>query len=109
MTNTLELQVLHTDGRIGKIDFVVENIYNGGYAGRDQTRVREHIEELALIGVPVPANIPTLYPLANNNLATADAIQVQNKETSGEIEYVILQQAGVLPESSPWKSGKGVI
>lgn len=94
MKNNLELQVLYKNGSKDKIGFVVENIYNGGYAGRNQQQVREHIEELAKLGVPAPTTTPTLYPLANNNLTTADTIQVQNKETSGEIEYAILWQAG---------------
>lgn len=88
------LTVLYKDGKEDKVGFVVENIYNGGYAGRDQKHVREHIEELAKVGVPAPTTTPTLYPLANSNLTTSSDIQVQNQETSGEIEYAILWQAG---------------
>lgn len=94
MRNMLELQVIYKDGQEDKIGFVVDNIYNGGYAGRDQEHVREHIEELAKLGVPAPTTNPTLYPIANYNLTTSENIQVQNKETSGEIEYAILWQAG---------------
>lgn len=86
--------MISRDGKRNKIDFPVESIYNGGYAGRNQMHVREHIEELARVGVPAPTTTPTLYPLANYNLTTSDVIQVQNAETSGEIEYVILWQAG---------------
>lgn len=95
MQNHIALTVLHKDGTRSKIGFIAENVYNGGYAGRDQKHVREHIEELAKICVPAPTTTPTLYALANYNLTTATDIQVQNKETSGEIEYVILWQAGV--------------
>jgi len=95
MTNILELDVLHKNGRSDKIGMVVERIYNGGYAGRNQEHVREHIEELAKVGVPVPATTPTLYPLANYNLTISTQVQVQNPETSGEIEYAVLWQAGI--------------
>jgi hypothetical protein len=93
MKNVLELEVLYKSGAKDKIGMVVENIFNGGYAGHNQEHVREHIEELAKLGVPAPTTTPTLYPLANYNLTTASGIQVQNAETSGEIEYVILRQA----------------
>jgi hypothetical protein len=93
MKNVLELEVLYKSGAKDKIGMVVENIFNGGYAGHNQEHVREHIEELAKLGVPAPTTTPTLYPLANYNLTTASCIQVQNAETSGEIEYVILRQA----------------
>ena len=95
MKNVLQLDVLHKDGRADKIGMVVEHIYNGGYAGRNQEQVREHIEELAKVGVPVPTTTPTLYPIANYNLTTSRQVQVQNPETSGEIEYALLWQAGI--------------
>lgn len=94
MKNVLELTVSYKDGSSEKVGLVVGKIYNGGYAGRNQALVREHIEELAKVGVPAPTTTPTLYPLANNNLTTSEEIQVQNKETSGEIEYAIMCQAG---------------
>jgi hypothetical protein len=94
MDNVLTLGVQYKDNSRDEIGMVVRNIYNGGYAGRNQESVREHIEELAKIGVPAPTTSPTLYPLANYNLTTSANIQVQNQETSGEIEYVILWQAG---------------
>jgi hypothetical protein len=95
MRNLLELEVLYKNGGKDKIGMVVWNIFNGGYAARNQQSVREHIEELAKVGVPAPATTPTLYPLANYNLTTGRYLQVQNAETSGEIEYAILWQAGI--------------
>ncbi|EAX48268.1 hypothetical protein TcarDRAFT_1815 [Thermosinus carboxydivorans Nor1] len=70
MKNLLELTVIYKSGGCDKVGMVVENIYNGGYAGRNQEHVREHIEELAKVGVPAPTTTPTLYPLANYNLTT---------------------------------------
>ncbi len=73
-----------------RIDFLVERLYNGGYAGRDQESVWKHVEELAEIGVPAPSRTPTLYALGNNLVTTADVVQVQHGKTSGEVEYVLL-------------------
>lgn len=71
------------------IEFPVERLFNGGYAGRDQSAVWRHVEELAEIGVPAPSRTPTLYALGNYLATTADAVQVQHDKTSGEVEYVL--------------------
>ncbi len=72
-----------------RIEFPVERLFNGGYAGRDQAAVWKHVEELAEIGVPAPTRTPTLYALGNYLATTADSIQVQHDKTSGEVEYVL--------------------
>ena len=73
-----------------RIQLGVERVFNGGYAGRDQADVWKHVEELAVIGVPAPTNIPTLYDLSNYLVSTADRLQVQHGKTSGEVEYALL-------------------
>jgi len=77
-----------------RIEFPVQRLLNGGYAGRDQEAVWKHVEELAAIGVPEPSTTPTLYALGNNLATTADTVQVQHETTSGEVEYVLLIGAG---------------
>ncbi|MFV9511614.1 DUF2848 domain-containing protein [Tepidibacillus sp. LV47] len=72
----------------------VKNIFNAGYAGRNQALVQEHIDELAKIGVPAPSTTPTLYPISNYLATTSDVLQVQHGETSGEIEYVLIWADG---------------
>lgn len=61
-----------------------------GYTGRDQAAVRRHIEELAKEGIEPPPSVPTLYPKAPWGLTQKDAIQVEGRETSGEMEFFIL-------------------
>lgn len=73
-----------------RIEFPVERLLNGGYAGRDQAAVGKHVEELAEIGVPAPSRTPTLYALGNYLATTVDSVQVQHDRTSGEVEYVLL-------------------
>lgn len=65
-----------------------------GFAGRDQEKVMEHIHELEEIGVKPPASIPTLYPCADLLVTNSDYIQVLGKESSGEVEFVIILQDG---------------
>lgn len=73
-----------------KIDFYVDRVLNGGWAGRDRAAVQKHIDELAAIGVPGPSRTPTMYAIANYLVTTADVVQVQHDKTSGEVEYVLL-------------------
>jgi len=65
-----------------------------GFAGRDQAKVMEHIHELEEIGVKAPASIPILYPCADLLVTQDDYIQVLGKESSGEVEFVIILQDG---------------
>lgn len=71
------------------VPFEVNRVYCAGYAGRNQEKVREHIDELAKIGVPAPERTPTVYPVSKNLLTNQKQIFVQGKETSGEVEFVL--------------------
>lgn len=76
------------------IDVEVKKVFNGGYAGRNQELVRAHIEELGKLGVPAPSASPTLYPISDYLATTSDSVQVQNAESSGEVEYVLIYHQG---------------
>ena len=91
MKNVVEFTV---QGSGEKLQVSVGVIFNGGYAGTNQELVREHIEELAKLGVPVPTTTPTLYPLSNYLATTSDRVQVQHGETSGEVEYGVIWHGG---------------
>ncbi|MDI3090336.1 DUF2848 family protein [Priestia megaterium] len=82
--------ILNIQGINQKLEFCVKNIFNAGYAGVNQEKVQEHIDELAKLGVETPNTIPTLYPVANQLATYSGSFQVQHNETSGEIEYVLL-------------------
>ena len=91
MKNVVEFTV---QGSGEKLQVSVGVIFNGGYAGTNQELVREHIDELAKLGVPVPTTTPTLYPLSNYLATTSDKVQVQHGETSGEVEYGVIWHGG---------------
>lgn len=84
---TLKLIIQNTGETV---EFNPNYLFNGGFAGSDQSKIQDHIEELSELGVPVPKTTPTLYPIANYLLTTTDHIQVQHEKTSGEIEYVLI-------------------
>jgi hypothetical protein len=49
-----------------------------------------HVRELVELGVPEPAEIPTLYRVSLDRLCMSDIIEVQGTGTSGEVEFVLL-------------------
>lgn len=74
----------------------VSYLLNVGYSGRNRAAVEHHLGELAKIGVPRPQQVPTVYPVSNSLVTTSRAIQVQHKDTSGEVEYVVIVGDGEL-------------
>lgn len=90
MTN-LELRV-QKDG--GTLDVPVSRVVNGGYTGRDQSHVQAHIEEMRVLDLPIPAKTPTMYFLSPDRVSTARTIKVQNGNTSGEVEPVLIWHEG---------------
>src|SRR5262249_44457787 len=67
-----------------------------GWTGRDRAAVERHMEELAIHGVKRPPSIPVFYRCAAARLNTADAIEVTGEDSSGEVEYVLIQAQGSL-------------
>jgi len=91
--NVLHLTLREKD-KAKPLDFSVKRMINAGYSGRDQKAVREHIEELKKEGIPVPEEIPTLYPVASYLITTRNVLEVVDESTSGEAEFVLLLQGG---------------
>ncbi len=76
------------------LSFSVRRMVNAGFVGRDREAVRRHIEELKKEGVPVPEEVPTLYPVASYLITTGDVLEVVDESTSGEAEFVLLLEGG---------------
>lgn len=77
----------------GRREVEVSYALNGGYAGRDTAQVQEHIDELAELGIPGPATIPTMYPLSSRLVVQEDRVQVAHGQTSGEAEWALVVPA----------------
>ena len=61
-----------------------------GYTGRDRQAVMEHIEELAVLGVPAPESIPAYWLLPPFLVSTEQSITVAGPGTSGEAELCLV-------------------
>lgn len=83
----------HANGRTDRIALAVEALVIAGWAGRDETAIRHHIEELAAIGVPPPSSVPVFYRGAATLVTQAPRVEVLGPESSGEIEPVIVALA----------------
>lgn len=68
----------------------------GGWTARDKTAMEEHIRELEEIGVTGPATTPTYYRVGARRITTDDEIQCVGTDSSGEVEFVLLQARGAL-------------
>ncbi|GAA3707150.1 DUF2848 domain-containing protein [Streptomyces tremellae] len=71
----------------------VRRLLNAGYAGRAQDQVAAHVEELAALGVPAPAEVPALYPVAGYLAQQTGAVPAQHARTSGEAEWALVVDA----------------
>lgn len=85
---------LAVQGENKNIDLAINHVFNAGYAGSDQEKVQEHIDELVKLGVEAPTTTPILFPVSNYIVSTTNDIQVQHGQTSGEIEYVLIWHEG---------------
>lgn len=65
-----------------------------GYTGRDEAQVRQHIDELAAIGVTPPPRVPMVYPMPTELLTTTATLTVAGDNTSGEVEPIYIRHAG---------------
>ena len=77
-----------------RLDFEVKHLWNGGWAARDQGALRRHVEEMERLGVPGPTTTPIFFPLASTLATTTERVEVLGGETSGEVEYALLVDAG---------------
>ncbi len=58
---TLDFQLRPVAAPAAALPFEAERLVIAGWAGRDETAVRRHIEELAELGVPPPSRTPLFY------------------------------------------------
>jgi hypothetical protein len=62
-----------------------------GWTGRDEQALRKHIRELEEIGVKAPKSTPIFYRVAAGLFTHENEVQVSGPDTSGEVEFVLLQ------------------
>jgi len=89
----LQANVRCLDGSLKDTELVFRSCVAIGYAGRDQPSVRMHVEELAKVGVPRPASIPSMYWISPELINCTELIQVVGRETSAEVEFFMAPDA----------------
>ena len=92
----LHLQLQEGAGSDRAADIAIEQAVIAGWTGRDADAVEKHIRELEVLGVKRPVTTPIFYRVAAARLTTASSIEVLGGQSSGEVEFVLLQTGGAL-------------
>ncbi len=74
----------------------VRQLIIAGWTGRDRTAQEKHMAELELLGIRRPPAAPVYYRASSARLTTSDFIEVTGNDSSGEVEFVLLQTDGFL-------------
>jgi hypothetical protein len=77
-------------------DVTIRQVILAGWTGRDRAALEKHIEEMAAVGVRRPPSVPVFYRCSASRLTIADEIQVVGEDSSGEVEFVLVQAQGNL-------------
>jgi hypothetical protein len=93
---TLHLKFHEGAGAPVTHETVIDNAIIAGWTGRDAAAVEKHIVELEALGVQRPTTTPIFYRVSAARLTTADSIEVLGDQSSGEVEFVLLQAHGKL-------------
>jgi hypothetical protein len=67
-----------------------------GWTGRDRVAQEKHIAELELLGVRRPLVTRVYYRISSSRITTSDTIEAAGDESSGEVEFIMLQTGGFL-------------
>ena len=90
-------RILNFTTQTGPVAVPIDNCVVAGWTGRDKAALDHHIEELAAIGVPGPSTVPLYYRVAVGQVVQAAAVQVLGRDSSGEVEPVLIAtESGLL-------------
>jgi hypothetical protein len=94
IARTLHLQAVGRDGPT-PLAWSFDSLICGGYSGRNQEAVNRHVEELRAHGLEAPRKTPIFFKISTHQARTEDTVEVLTGQTSGEVEFVLLCEAGV--------------
>ncbi|MDR1622025.1 MAG: DUF2848 domain-containing protein, partial [Synergistaceae bacterium] len=89
-----EATVLRSDGQAERVFLTWDLCAAAGYAGRDQKAVKDHIAELAKLGVPAPYAVPAMYWIEPGRVFSLEKLFVVGEATSGEVEFFMARDEG---------------
>ena len=90
--NFLELTLVDADSAVTR-RVGVEELVIAGWTGRDRAAVEKHIAELEALGVKRPSTAPVYYRASASRLTTSASVEMLGDQSSGEVEFVLLQTA----------------
>lgn len=97
MTSTNSLSfALETASGTAERRIDIDNAVIAGWTGRDAEAMERHIAELVEKGVARPESTPIFFRVGAARLTTADQIQATGEDSSGEVEFVLVQSGGAL-------------
>lgn len=76
--------------------FAAKKLVIAGWTGRDRRSVDAHVEELRELGVAPPKTVPIFYRVSASLLTQEADVAVVGRESSGEVEAVLLKHEGAL-------------
>jgi hypothetical protein len=76
------------------LTLAIDQAVIAGWTGRDPVARDKHIAELEAIGIARPASTPIYYRVSARRLTTAGSIEVCGKDSSGEVEFVLIGWQG---------------
>ncbi len=82
---------LRTNGEVLPVQVPVRDLVMAGWTGRDQAVLDAHIKELAELGVAPPKRTPIFYRVSASLLTPAKDVQVIGSDSTGEVEFVLIQ------------------
>jgi hypothetical protein len=85
---------LHAAGRREAVTVPLREAVIAGWTGRDAAARDKHIRELAELGIAPPSSTPVFYRVAASRFTTAGRIEVLAEDSSGEVEFVLIQHEG---------------
>lgn len=85
---------LHAGGDSRTETLDIRHAVIAGWTGRDKVALEKHIVELEELGVARPASTPIYYRVAAARFTTAGEIESTGPDSSGEVEFMILQAGG---------------
>lgn len=90
---------LHLTVGANQIEIPIRRVIIAGFAGRDRRRVQEHIDELALHGIPAPPTVPAFYPVSPDLISQEPEFSISTSTASGEAEAVLVFPSGTLEDA----------
>lgn len=86
--------ILNVKGKSQQVEFSAKTLIISGFAVKDRILALKHIEEMKQSGLSVPEKIPAFYSIDPALITDSPDIQVGSKETSGEVEPVLITTGG---------------